>query len=104
MIRAVKAAVNIPVFANGNIMCYDNVDECIRQTHVDGVMSAEGMLSNPYLFDDGGLHRPTWIAANEYLDYATVYTPPISSIRAHLFKFFHHRFVRCRFCCIFIIF
>jgi tRNA-dihydrouridine synthase 1 len=39
--RAVKAAVNVPVFANGNILYHSDIKECLAFTGADTIMSAE---------------------------------------------------------------
>lgn len=52
MIRYLRE--NLPpetvIFANGNILQHDDVQECLEATGADGVMSAEGNLYDPSVF------------------------------------------------------
>ncbi|XP_046913683.2 dihydrouridine synthase 1 isoform X2 [Dermatophagoides farinae] len=89
-IRLVKENLRIPVFANGNIQSKIEVDKCFDETIVDGVMSAEGLLYNPALFT--GKPLAVWDAAYEYVEQYRKHASSFSSIRGHIFKFFHHCF------------
>lgn len=101
IIRKVKQTVSIPVVANGGISCRKDVLDCLQYTGADAVMSSEGLLENPRLFDEEGdklFHEnfiPTQFAiVTEYLDLVRRYPLPKPSgtgtvIRGHLFKLLH---------------
>lgn len=107
MIREVKNAVKIPVFANGNILYAEDVDRCLEVTGCDGVMTAEvcpsfneslgllcqGNLSNPAIFvppDHPHAHLPMVALGNRYLDIVESLETPTagSAIKGHLFRLF----------------
>ncbi|KAF7981350.1 hypothetical protein HWV62_33803 [Athelia sp. TMB] len=103
-IRAVKEAVSVPVFANGNILYHSDIAACLAATGADGVMSAEGQLYNAALFApassvngdgptspvafDTGLHLPHTTLALEYLEIvgSLKTATPLSAVKGHLFK------------------
>jgi tRNA-dihydrouridine synthase 1 len=90
-IMNVKNSVKIPVFANGNILYNEDIEKCIKQTNVDGVMSAEGNLYNPAIFQVK-LYA-NWYLADEYLKICESFegSATFSQAKAHLFKIFHAR-------------
>lgn len=78
--------MKIPVFANGNINEFDDIEKCIKYTGVDGVMSSWTILRNPALFEpDCKLSKVD--LAIEYLDYCEKYPgAETQMMRGHLFK------------------
>ncbi|RZC48479.1 hypothetical protein C5167_016905 [Papaver somniferum] len=99
-IKAVKDAVRIPVLANGNIRHMEDVKNCLKDTGVDGVLSAETLLENPALF--AGFRTAEWIEGEEestkvggidqgdllvdYLKLCEKYPVPWRMIRSHVHK------------------
>lgn len=96
-IRAVKQALSIPVLANGNIRHMADVNSCLEETGVDGVLSAETLLENPALFagyktvewreegdKEGDLDQADLVV--EYLKLCEKYPVPWRMIRSHVHK------------------
>lgn len=101
-IKAVKEAVKVPVFANGNVLYPQDFYDALKGTGAEGVMSAEGNLYNPATFlktlpkepskmfpNAPSLPFPSITAmAHKYLDIVTSLRTPTqtSAIKAHLFR------------------
>ncbi|KFK28415.1 hypothetical protein AALP_AA8G511800 [Arabis alpina] len=101
-IKEVKNALRIPVLANGNVRCIEDVDDCIKETGVEGVLSAETLLENPAVFAgfrtaewakgseeeeefvDGGLDQGDLVV--EYLKLCEKHPVPWRMIRSHVHK------------------
>ena len=101
-IARIVDAVGVSVLANGNTSCAADVPRNLARTGAAGVMSAEGVLSNPLIFDDTRVEEtdrqqeapskgaePTRFelaqVALEYLRLAADYPPEsINVVRGHL--------------------
>jgi len=51
-IQQAKAAVRIPVIANGGIYSVEDAEKMMRETGADGIMIARYALENPYIFSE----------------------------------------------------
>lgn len=49
----VAAGDNVTIIANGNVISHEDVEQNLLFTGADGIMSAEGLLDNPTLFQKG---------------------------------------------------
>lgn len=99
-IKAVRDALRIPVLANGDVRHMDDVESCLRETGVEGVLSAETLLENPALF--AGFRTAEWVSGSEdiydngkldqadllveYLKLCEKYPVPWRMIRSHVHK------------------
>lgn len=101
MIRRVKEhfvskGVNIPIFANGGIEFYEDIQKCLNVTKVEGVMVSEAILENPSFFMNNIYHGRVVTQldlAEEYLAMCNEYPVwQFKSIRSHFMKLCHRYF------------
>ena len=89
-IAAVRAALRIPVLANGDVRNLEEAAACMEATGAVGVLSATPLLENPALFAPSPAEgRPmTWPAtlALEYCDLAEAYGAVPRMVRGHVHK------------------
>jgi len=85
-IAAVKAAVSVPVIANGGIFATEDVSRCFEATGADGVMAGESLLENPALFDGGRVGERQPALAREYLALQQTHPSPLAGVKQHLFN------------------
>jgi tRNA-dihydrouridine synthase len=90
----------IPIFANGSIQEFSDIEKCLKITNADGIMSSESLLEYPPVFyripqtpirTVGRLQL-----AQEYMELAKQYPPhemgqgsKLKSIRTHMHRFLH---------------
>jgi len=95
IIKAVKEAISIPVFGNGDISSCDQAEMRIRESGCDGVYIGRGAIGNPWVFSPQG--RPADLASlvavvSRHLDLIERYRLPaekkVGSIKNHLGKYF----------------
>jgi tRNA-dihydrouridine synthase 1 len=98
----VKKAVKVPVFANGNVLFYQDALELLAATGCDAVMSAEGVLYNAALFVppsiplspgdpfvlDQKQHPWCTTLTLEYIEIVKALKTPttLSAVKGHIFK------------------
>ena len=92
IIKKVKESVNIPVFANGGIRTYEDVQRWLDFTGWDGVMTSEAILENPAFFHTEWRHIEDVMI--DFLDIAEKYDEDINTIRNHLYKSLYSGFKR----------
>eukprot|EP00128_Syssomonas_multiformis_P007328 Colp12_sorted_trinity150504_noHs@26491 len=81
-IAAVKAAVRVPVVANGDVCSREDEERTVRETGVDGVMSARGLLENPALF--AGYSVTPWECVSDWCDIALATGTAFGTFHHHL--------------------
>ncbi|KAM0681771.1 tRNA dihydrouridine synthase [Glugoides intestinalis] len=88
-IKAIKAALKIPVIANGNLIYNYEIERCFKETNCDGVMIAEPHLFNPAIFCTESMSSIE--VAEEYLAIAAseIRLFDGGSAKSHFFKIFH---------------
>lgn len=90
----------IPIFANGSIETFEDVNECLEITQADGIMSSESLLEYPPIFYAQPQYPVRTIGriqlAKEYMELARQYPPHLGGqgsslkcIRVHIHRFLH---------------
>lgn len=81
-IRQIKQVAKVPIFANGDLFSPDDCDRVAKETGVDGVMCARGILSNPAMF--AGYSEVPLKCVQRYLELAVDYGGLYSLHHHHL--------------------
>ncbi len=83
-IKAVRDAISeVPIICNGNVRSWSDVVENKNFTGASGIMSAEGLLDNPALFN-GGVGIDPLTLALEYLILLESYPTKLKTVIFHI--------------------
>ena len=74
---------SVPIIANGNVISWSDVGSNRRLTGCQGIMSAEGLLDDPSLFN-GGVTVDRTRLAMEYLDLVDQYPTTLKTVIFHV--------------------
>ena len=85
-IARVKAAVKIPVIANGDVRDFDSLDKILSVTKADGVMIGRGAQGNPWIIN----RLLTYFATGKKLEPPTLHERA-EILRRHLQKTIHFK-------------
>ena len=87
IVKMIRTIIKIPMFCNGGIYNYKDIESCLDYTKVQGVMSSEALLENPCLFSKEIFDLD--MIALEYLEYCKRFNSDIKYVKPHLFKILH---------------
>uniref|UniRef100_A0A7S3FV07 tRNA-dihydrouridine(16/17) synthase [NAD(P)(+)] n=1 Tax=Strombidium rassoulzadegani TaxID=1082188 RepID=A0A7S3FV07_9SPIT len=92
-VKRIKETLSIPVIINGGISTFADVERALEFTGCDGVMTSEGILEYPALFDGSKTHDMDDLIL-EYLEFFKKYPGEANFkiVRAHMHKFMHSGF------------
>jgi tRNA-dihydrouridine synthase B len=88
-IRAIKACVTIPVFANGDICSADKAKEVLEETGADGVMIGRGALGQQWIFSEINAHLSGHSTDGQNLTTPVFLPRPRDIILRHLEALYH---------------
>lgn len=87
-IRVIKDSVSVPVVANGDICSIHDAAQVHKNTNVNGVMAARGLLSNPALF--AGYEKTPLQCVQDWVDIALSLGTPFQLFHHHLSTMLEH--------------
>eukprot|EP01034_Spumella_vulgaris_P021403 gene21403-27433_t len=93
-IKDIRLAVpDVPIITNGNVKDWNDVQQNMEFTGANGVMSAEGLLDNPALFN-GGVAVDKLQLAKEYLTLVALHPVKTKCLVFHIRRMCREELVR----------